>query len=69
MIEKQMNFADGAIFTVMCDDGGCNETEDFEGTFMGVVEQMKESGWAIKKDGRGWHHSCPSCSEPSEFFS
>lgn len=69
MIQKQMSFGDGAIYTVMCDDDGCTEAEDFEGSFYGVVDEMKQSGWTIKKDGREWHHSCPSCSDLGDGWS
>lgn len=59
---------EGAI-TIRKDDGElvaeCNECgmSEYGGTleFREFVDQLKESGWAIRKDGDEWTHTCPDC--------
>ena len=43
----------------------CNECgiEEFGGTldFAEFVQQLKDTGWRIRKDGDEWVHECPDC--------
>lgn len=45
---------------VTCD--GCPYTEDFEGTFQEVIDEMKDQGWKITKTEDTWEHYCEDCS-------
>ena len=31
--------------------------------FKEMIEDAKEEGWRIKKDGEDWIHTCPDCSQ------
>ncbi len=31
--------------------------------FHAFVQELKDAGWKIKKDGDEWRHTCPECSE------
>jgi len=46
-------------FQASCDHCSC--TEDYEGTFHEVVDQMKKDGWKITVQGGDYDHKCPIC--------
>jgi len=49
--------------TVTCD--GCGETDDIDGVgfFSDFVDEIKERGWRIGRDGGDWTHTCPDCAD------
>ncbi len=44
---------------VQCDSCGYEQT--FEGDFLEILRQMKESGWRSLKLDYGWEHKCSDC--------
>lgn len=49
---------------LICECNECGSTE-YAGTleFMPFIDELKDKGWKIKKDGEEWTHTCPDCQD------
>ncbi|GAF95204.1 unnamed protein product [marine sediment metagenome] len=46
--EKKMEFT--------CD--ACPSSDEYKGSWRKCINQAKNGGWKITKDGDNWHHAC-----------
>lgn len=60
-----INKIDEDCFEVECDT--CSGTENYDGSFMDTVENMKDDGWKISCiDDGDFEHTCPDCVEKED---
>lgn len=50
-------------FVAECSECGAETYGGTEDDFRAFVEQIKEEGWKVRKDGEDWLHICPDCQE------
>ncbi len=44
-----------------CDS--CGESVEFDGDWQECINQAKDLGWWIYKEGQYWEHYCPGCKQ------
>lgn len=60
MIEADSTFG---TFEILCDFCEESETFDTDGNFQVFIDEAKDRGWTMEKDGDEWTHRCPIHSE------
>lgn len=55
---------DSEFMEVECNE--CNETGEFDGSFIDCIDDMKLEGWDIKQVDGEWEHICPDCKNPKK---
>jgi hypothetical protein len=46
-----------------CDDCGAEYAGGVQDDFRAFVDEIKDAGWQIYKDGDDWCHRCPECQQ------
>lgn len=44
-----------------CDECGAEHPGGTQDDFRAFVQELKDEGWRIGKDGDVWTHTCPDC--------
>jgi len=46
-----------------CDECGTEFPGGVQDDFRTFIQELKDAGWKIRKDGETWEHICPDCQE------
>lgn len=60
MIEQ--SYHDGP-FEVACDSCSEDTEIDTDGDWHGMIQELKNNGWAIRNENGEWRHYCPDCAK------
>jgi hypothetical protein len=55
---------DLGTYTIICDMPACGTENTYNAdSWQDFIDQAKEDGWKIKRNGDEWEHFCPDCAQ------